>query len=213
MVNKKEKNKDTEVLILDAARKVFVRKGYDGARMQEIANEAGINKALLHYYFRSKDKLFDQIFKEAFKTFWPKIEVVVSQEDTHVKDLIKVAVNNYVDLLMKMPFLPAFVVGEINRSPEKMEELILSTGINPGKVVEIIKKSIKNGEMIPMDPRELLVNIVGLSVFPFLSRPLLSRMFWDSEEGYTDFLESRRNSLYEFICRSVLTECNKSILC
>jgi len=209
MVDKKEKNKDTEAQILDAARKVFVRKGYDGARMQEIANEAGMNKALLHYYFRSKDKLFDQIFKEAFSNFWPSIEVFVSQKDARVKDLIKVVVNNYVDLLVKMPFLPAFVVGEINRSPERMEELILSTGINPGKVIEIIKKSIENGEMVRMDPRELIINIIGLSVFPFLSRPLLSRMFWESQEKYMEFLESRRDSIYDFICRSVLTEFNK----
>ncbi|WP_462319641.1 TetR/AcrR family transcriptional regulator [Marinilabilia sp.] len=209
MVNKKEKNQDTEQLILDAARKVFVRKGFDGARMQEIADEAGINKALLHYYFRSKDKLFDQIFREAFKRFWPSIEILLTKENAGVKDLIKVAVNNYVDLLMKMPFLPAFIVGEINRSPERMEELVLSTGINPGKIMAIVKRSIESGEMIPMDPRELVVNIVGLSIFPFLSRPLLSRMFWESPQEYQAFLENRRHSVYEFICRSVLTEYNK----
>lgn len=209
MVNKKEKNQDTEQLILEAARKVFIRKGFDGARMQEIANEAGINKALLHYYFRSKDKLFDQIFREVFKSFWSSIEIIITKEDAGVKDLINVAVNNYVDLLMKMPFLPAFIVGEINRSPERIEELVLSTGVNSGKIIEIVKRSIENGEIIPMDPRELIVNIVGLSIFPFITRPILSRMFWQSSKEYEEFLENRRNSVYEFICRSVLTEYNK----
>ena len=74
-----EQELSTEKTILEAAKKVFLDKGFDGARMQEIADEAGINKALLHYYFRSKDKLFDAIFEEAFKQFLPNIsDIMVS---------------------------------------------------------------------------------------------------------------------------------------
>lgn len=207
MVGKKSSEKeDTEELILKAARQVFVRKGYEGARMQEIADEAGINKALLHYYFRSKEKLFDKIFSEAFRNFWPSVQVGVQQGNETVKSLIKAAVNAYTDLLMKMPFLPAFVIGEINRSPERMEDLLLASGINPRFVLEIIQKGIDRGEVIPVDPRSLLINIVGLSLFPFISRPLLSRMFFESDDDYLEFLENRRTDLYEFICRSVLIE-------
>lgn len=207
MVNKKSTdNQDAEALILQSAREVFVHKGYDGARMQEIADKAGINKALLHYYFRSKEKLFDKIFLEAFKSFWPSIQNELQKGNGTVKSLIKAAVNAYTDLLMKMPFLPAFVIGEINRSPERMEDLLLASGINPRFVLEIIEKGIDRGEVIPVDPRSLLINIVGLSLFPFISRPLLSRMFFESDAEYLDFLEHRRTDLCEFICRSVLTE-------
>jgi hypothetical protein len=107
---------------------------------------------------------------------------------------------------MKMPFLPAFVIGEINRSPERMEDLLLATGINPQFVLDVIQKGIDRGEVIPLEPRSLLINIVGLSLFPFISRPLLSRMFFQSDEEFFKFLENRRTDLFEFICRSVLTE-------
>ena len=207
MVNKKKSEKeDTEELILIAARQVFVRKGYEGARMQEIADEAGINKALLHYYFRSKEKLFDKIFLEAFRNFWPSVKEELERGNGTVKSLIRAAVHSYTDLLMKMPFLPAFVIGEINRSPERMEDLLLATGINPQFVLDVIQKGIDRGEVIPLEPRSLLINIVGLSLFPFISRPLLSRMFFQSDEEYFTFLENRRTDLCEFICRSVLTE-------
>lgn len=207
MVNRSLKeNKDTEKLILDAAREVFIRKGFDGARMQEIADEAGINKALLHYYFRSKQKLFDTIFLEAFKDFWPSIESSTNNGKGTVKDLIKSAVDAYMDLLLKMPFLPSFVVGEINRSPERMQELLQASGIRPDFVLEVIKRGIEKREVIAIDPRDLIINIVGLSLFPFISRPVLSRMFFASEEEYMEFLASRRNSVYEFVCRSVLVE-------
>jgi TetR/AcrR family transcriptional regulator len=207
MVNKKStKNQDTEALIVQAARKVFVRKGFAGARMQEIADEAGINKALLHYYFRSKEKLFDKIFLEAFKNFWPSIQTELEQGNGSVKCLIKAAVNAYTDMLMEMPYLPAFVIGEINRSPERMEELLKATGINPALIIGVIERGIENGEVIRIDPRSLVINIVGLSLFPFISRPLLSRMFFESNEEFMTFVENRRTNLCEFVCRSVLTE-------
>jgi TetR/AcrR family transcriptional regulator len=204
-------NHGSEALILQAARKVFVRKGYEGARMQEIADEAGINKALLHYYFRNKEKLFDTVFLEAFKNFWPSIESELLRENRSVKCLIKVVVNAYTDMLMKMPYLPAFLIGEMNRSPERMEDLLLATGIKPDFVINVIRTGIDNGEVVPMDPRSLIINIVGLSLFPFISRPVLSRMFFESNTEYIEFLENRRTTLYEFVCRSVLTEYHSKI--
>ncbi|MGM0377463.1 MAG: TetR/AcrR family transcriptional regulator [Bacteroidota bacterium] len=103
-VNLKNSGKsDTEEQILKAARRLFENKGFYGARMQEIADEAGINKSLLHYYFRSKEGLFDQIFLEAFKDFWPSIEEIAQNEDAGVRDLIRTAVNGYIDILTRMP--------------------------------------------------------------------------------------------------------------
>ncbi|MFO8000526.1 MAG: TetR/AcrR family transcriptional regulator [Marinilabilia sp.] len=203
---KKSGKSDTEEQILKAARRLFENKGFNGARMQEIADEAGINKSLLHYYFRSKEGLFDQIFLEAFKDFWPSIEEIAQNEDAGVRDLIRTAVNGYIDILTRMPFLSSFIVGEINRDPERVRGLMEAAGLDTVRVMKIVKRSIQNGEMIEMDPRELIVNVVGLSVFPFLSRPLLQRMFWESEQAYEAFLESRRKSVVDFICRSILVE-------
>ncbi|SFF00226.1 TetR/AcrR family transcriptional regulator [Thermophagus xiamenensis] len=202
--NKQDKNQDTEELILKAANRVFEKKGYAGARMQEIADEAGINKALLHYYFRSKEKLFDRIFREAFSQFWPSIEKVTQGGMAGIRDLIKAVIDGYTEILAQRPYLPAFVVGELNRSPERIKELLLASGIKPDKIIKIVQDAIDNGEVVNMDPRELLVNIIALSIFPFIARPLVSSMFWKSKGEYDSFLQKRKETVYEFICRSIL---------
>jgi len=203
---KKDKSPDTEERILNAANRVFEKKGYEGARMQEIADEAGINKALLHYYFRSKDKLFDRIFEEAFSQFWPFIQKESQKKVVNIRDLIAKLVNGYMDILEEKPFLAAFVVGEINRSPGRIKELLLSSGLEPEKVIKIVQTAIDKGEIVKMDPRELIINVVGLSIFPFIARPLISNMFWNSKEDYDLFLKNRRKTVYEFICRSVFVD-------
>jgi hypothetical protein len=98
----------------------------------------------------------------------------------------------------------------VNRSPERVRELMEKAGIQPQRSLGIIQQAIDKGEVIPMDPREFIVNLVALSVFPFLSRPLISRMFWDSQQEYDRFLQTRRDSLVDFICRSVLVEKNQT---
>ncbi|MGQ1947620.1 TetR/AcrR family transcriptional regulator [Geofilum sp. OHC36d9] len=199
-----KKGPTPEELILEAARRVFVQKGFDGARMQEIADEAGVNKALVHYYYRSKDNLFEAIFSDAFKRFWPSLEPVMAKGDVSVKGLIRAAVNGYMDILIKMPYLPMFVVGEINRSPGRIEGLLKTAGIQPQVIVDFFQKRMNLGEVVKMNPREIFVNIVGLCVFPFISKPLLCRMLWESTDEYDEFIEKRRDALYEFICRAIL---------
>lgn len=206
MVEIKDNKKEStpEELILEAARRVFVQKGFDGARMQEIADEAGVNKALVHYYYRSKDNLFEAIFSDAFKQFWPSLEPVIVKEDASVKDLIRAAVNGYMDILGKMPYLPMFVAGEINRSPERIQGLLKTAGIQPQIIVDFFQKRMDLGEVVKMNPREIFVNIVGLCVFPFISKQLLCRMLWESTDEFDAFIEQRRVALYEFICRAIL---------
>ena len=91
----KTKDTTTEATILNAAKSIFQRKGMDGARMQEIANEAGINKALLHYYYRSKQLLFEAVFKNAFKLLAPQLKKVLNSDDS-LNDKIKNFTKNYI---------------------------------------------------------------------------------------------------------------------
>ncbi|NTW33144.1 MAG: TetR/AcrR family transcriptional regulator, partial [Bacteroidetes bacterium] len=104
----------TEKLILKAAKKVFIDKGFDGARMQEIADLAGINKALLHYYFRSKEKMFDAVFEDVFMQFLPEVTEVMNSEIT-LFDKIKTFVDVYITALLKNPHIPIFVLHELSR--------------------------------------------------------------------------------------------------
>lgn len=199
-----ENAQSVEENILDAARKVFARSGYEGARMQEIADEAGVNKALLHYYFRSKDNLFDAIFSDAFKSFWPNLAPILLDEKSSMKDIIWHAVNGYMDILTKLPYLPVLIVGELNRSPENIEKLFNLAGIQHEFIVEVIKKSIVKGEMYPTNPQDLILNVLGMIISPFLTRPLLNRLFSSAEVSFEQFLNERRESLFQFICRAVL---------
>ncbi|MCB0436733.1 MAG: TetR/AcrR family transcriptional regulator, partial [Mangrovimonas sp.] len=112
----KETDQTIEAKILNAAESVFQRKGMDGARMQEIANEAGINKALLHYYFRSKQLLFEAVFKKAFSLLAPQLNKILN-DDSSVEDKIKNFSFNYISFISEHPYLPNFIISELNRNP------------------------------------------------------------------------------------------------
>jgi len=129
----------TEQLILGAAKKVFIRKGLDGTRMQEIADEAGINKSLLHYYFRSKDKLFDVIFKEIVMSFAPRI-VEILNSPISLFDKIELFVATYIDLLLKNPYIPGFLVNEVSKNPERIVSALKMQGVNPAIMREQLRK-------------------------------------------------------------------------
>src|SRR5215831_5817845 len=113
MVNSKTID-NTEKRILAAAKKVFLTKGMDGARMQDIADAAGINKALLHYYFRSKEKLFEKIFTEAMSGLFPKINSILESEQT-VFEKIEMICGEYIDQIQQTPYLPMFILSEAGR--------------------------------------------------------------------------------------------------
>ena len=114
---KVQQDTTTEEKILAAARKVFIAKGMAGARMQDIADEAGINKALLHYYFRSKEKLFETIFKELSLQFLPRINSLFESE-LSLFEKIEIFCSEYISKMVENPFIPLFIVNEMNKQPE-----------------------------------------------------------------------------------------------
>jgi len=201
-------NKNTEEIILAAAKKVFMQKGKAGARMQKIAEEAGINKSLLHYYFRSKDKLFETVFRDTFKDFMPKIAEFMSS-DLPLFEKIKYFIESYIDMLNKNPYIFSFVLGELNTNPENLVEIMdRVTGIISedylGKFVEQIMEGIKDEEIIQLDARDLIINMIALSVFPFLARPIILGVFFQNDlDLYNKFLERRKKEVPQFIINSI----------
>ena len=189
----------SEATILSAARAIFTEKGMAGARMQEIADRAGINKAMLHYYFRSKEKLFDRVFQEAFQQFWPKVEMQLNA-DVNPRLLIKGIIGSYVDLFLEKPYLPNFIISELTRNPERVEKLMLDSGVAPMLLIRYVQHQMEQGVIVKMDPRELFINVIALCIFPFAGRPLISRIIWDNDqEGYTAFLKGRKETVFQFI--------------
>ncbi len=198
-----EIDKGTESKILYAAHKVFVNKGFDGARMQEIANEAEINKALLHYYFRSKEKLFEAIFEDAMGKFVPKIFETFASDTDFLKK-IEIFVEEYIDLILENPLIPIFILQEINRNPERIVNMIISKGANPQLLQLLIQKEVDSGIIKPIDPRQLFVNILSLCIFPFAGRPLIQGvLFQNNKEEYEKFLVSRKKEVSKFIINAI----------
>ena len=117
-----QKNSETEKQILDAAKQVFITKGLSGARMQEIADKAGINKAMLHYYFRNKDTLFKAVFVNTFGQAMHMINEIFTTE-MQLFDKIRLFTDSYISFLIKNPHLPVFIISEIQRNPDFFKEL------------------------------------------------------------------------------------------
>jgi TetR/AcrR family transcriptional regulator len=203
-----DQEKSTEELIFGAAREEFIEKGFDGARMQEIAKRASINKALLHYYFRTKEKLFDAIFNKVFSSFMPGVfEVMKSDAPFFFK--IESFVENYIRVIMDNPHIPSFVLHELNRNPERLVGLFGSVvGIVKEKgflkFAEAVNKEVKNGTIVPIEPEQLIVNIIALCIFPFVARPIIQGVIFDGDkERYSKFLESRKKEVTNFIINSI----------
>ena len=203
-VNKSMKEKTTEEVILESAKKTFVKHGLEGTKMQQIANEAGINKALLHYYFRSKDKLFEAILEDVFSEVVPVFQMFFKEEIPFLEK-IGLFVETYIDLLKKNPFLPEFVFNELNRSPQRLVNIMISVGINPHILLSQIEKEIEVGNIKPFDPRHLLVNILSLTIFPIIAKPILKGVMLGADDGqFNIFLEERKTHIKEFISNAIV---------
>ena len=202
MVNKENKN-TTEERILESARQIFQVKGLQGARMQEIADKAGINKAMLHYYYRSKELLFEAVFEEAANRIFPKI-VEFLNTDYPLFEKIERFVDYYLTTLLENKYMPAFVLNELNQNPERLVKLMSEKGIfKQDKFIEQINNAIKDELIIPIDPRQLITNIISMSIFPFAGRPILMGLFKLDEESYYQFIESRKKEVPKFIINAI----------
>jgi TetR/AcrR family transcriptional regulator len=197
-------DKNTEQIILDAAREVFIQKGMEGARMQEIANVAGINKALLHYYFRSKEKLFNTIFNQSFGDFFSRISFLMTSDLDLVLKLSKF-IDAYMDLMLKNPFLPRFIITEINRNPQVVVEKFNDIGANIiHKNLKIFERQIREeaqkGIIKYIEPKQLITSIIGLCLFPFLAEPLLKTLLFEGDQAkYERFLKDRKKVVEQII--------------
>lgn len=191
--------KETEEKIFDAARKVFHHRGFFGARMQEIADEAKINKSMLHYYYRSKDQLFREVFLDSFKKVFPEILKMLSS-DLPLFDKIEKFVNRYMNILNENPYLPGFVLHEMNNNKEHLKDVLQNHRISiPDILKKQIDEEVKSGAINPISPENFISNLLSLCVFPFIARPMISNIFQLDEKQYQKFLENRRKELPTFI--------------
>lgn len=200
----KTKNENTESQILEAAKNVFQRKGMDGSRMQEIANEAGINKAMLHYYYRSKQILFEAVFKNAFSLLAPQLNKILN-DDSSVIDKVKNFTSNYISFISKHPYLPNFIVQEINRNPEFINKIKSNNSNFPNleKFKKQVANDIEKGIIKPIDAEQLFINILSLCLFPFVAKPLIKAITDVNDTAFKQIIEARKTEIANFIINSI----------
>ncbi|MCX6284279.1 MAG: TetR/AcrR family transcriptional regulator [Bacteroidetes bacterium] len=193
-----DKTQHTELKILEAARLVFHQKGFNGARMQEIADLAGINKALLHYYFRNKESLFEKVFNETFCQMASKMSEIFLSEMT-LMSKIGIFVNFYLNFISRHSYVVQFIINALHDKPEQLREVILKQNLVPELLLEQIRKQLKEEMGLDIDPLHVYVNILGLVVFPVLAKPLIQSMFKVSDERMETFFEQRKKIVPTFI--------------
>ena len=199
-----ESDKQTEDRIFDAATEVFTEKGLDGARMQDIANQAGINKSLLHYYYRTKDRLFNAVFEKIAASMFSKFAPVFD-ENLSLEEKIRFFFREHISFLQKNPRLPAFLLNEINRNPSRMKKLISNLDIEKfwnmlynqhGRELE--KYNITK-ERIP----QIMTTIAAISVFPFAARGIFESLFEKIGIDFDTYLEERKEFASDFVIKAL----------
>ncbi|HEX2722277.1 MAG TPA: helix-turn-helix domain-containing protein [Gemmatimonadaceae bacterium] len=198
---------ETESRILEAAKRVFIRRGTAGARMQEIADEAGVNQALLHYYFRSKERLSEAVFSRVAAPMFGAIIHIIGS-DIAALDKIDRIVDTYLNVLTASPFLPGYILAELHHHPERIPRLLgniaggkLSDVASPAfdKLEKQLAAAARAGQIRRTTAAQFVVNILSLCVFPFAARPMLRAVLDMSDDEFAKFIEHRRKELPAYI--------------
>ena len=206
-----QRDESTEQRILDAAHRVFIRSGTAGARTMEIAKEAGVNSALLHYYFRTKERLAQAVFIRAAGQLLPAV-IRILASDAPLDDKVERVIQTELEHLAKTPYLPGYILSELAHHPDRAGQLVSAvTGMVPaeigmrvsGVLRAQIDEAVRAGRMHPIAPDQFIVNLLSICVFPFAARPMLMALLGFDQAGFDRFIDRRRTELAPFFLRAL----------
>lgn len=190
---KLETDTSTEEKIKNAARIVFHKKGFAATRTRDIAEEARINLALLNYYFRSKEKLFDIVMFETMQHFFKSIAEVFNNEKTTLDNKIDIIAASYIDLLTANPNIPLFLMSELKMQPDElvkkmgMKEIIMNSSF-----LKQFQQGVKEGKIIPVHPLHFMMNLMSMTIFPFVASPMIKGLGDLSQKQFEELMEQRK---------------------
>ena len=197
---KKTKDISTEERIKAAARKVFHQKGFAGTRTRDIAEEAGINHAMLNYYFRSKEKLFEMVMMETMAQFFKGVNLMLNDENTSLDEKLDLIVSNYVDLLLKEPELPTFILNEVRPNPQAfVEQNPIKEALTHSVLTRQYAEAVARGEITEPNLMQAILNVIGLVIFPFIAKPILTSIINIPEEQYKALMLQRKTLIPQWI--------------
>jgi TetR/AcrR family transcriptional regulator len=190
-----------EEKIMNAAKEVFMKYGLYGARMQDIADTAGINKALLHYYYRSKEKLFDKVFEGALKKYFEQMDVF-ADDTLPVKERVFRYIDNIIGFLSEYPQMSTFLIKEISINPELFKEKVQAVKKNKGiRLIEMLEEEMAAGRIKKIDPVLFMINLHSLCSYPFIASPLFKHALkFHGKDFAKDFsAEKLKTSIKQFV--------------
>ncbi len=202
----------TEQKIIQAARKEFIETGLSGARMQHIAERAGVNKALLHYYFRSKEKLYEAALKDAAFTFWGTVETQIAdiEQSGDLKTVLKTFVGIFFRIMSANPDFPKMFIREIadgaTTIPFLSETIYNRFGPLLPRLQKIIQKELSQDNMFPFDPFHLLVNVIGMCIVSVIMQPValaITSKIGKPIDFNDDFYQKRIDSIIELVIHGI----------
>lgn len=190
---------DTETLIKVAARKVFLRKGLAGTRMQEIADEAGIGRTALHYYFRSKERLFELVWKDFFKETSFRMSKL-DERDMPIRERMQLFASNYMDVAMKTPEIDLFLLNEFNSNPIFFKEVFqnLAPISSRANFTKAIEDAVATGELVG-EPQQIMLTFMSLCMFPFAAMGMIKSVMDLSDEAFASMMQQRKSYLLKFL--------------
>lgn len=203
MVKKRENmllDNSTEEKIKESARKVFLKKGYAATRTRDIAEGAGINLALLNYYFRSKEKMFELIMLETMFSFMQKMAVVLNDEDSKLEKKVELIASNYIDFFTEEPNVPIFVLNEMHKNPRLLfdtlpvRELFFNSVFFRQYQTQVAKGKIKEG-----NPANFLINMMSLIIFPFVGSPIFKLITGTLDVQYLELMQERKKLIPRWV--------------
>lgn len=193
----------TEKKILEAATRIFLKRGKHGARMEDIAREAGLNKALLHYYFRTKEHLYREVFQNEIRQFFKELTAAIPREEDF-KKFMKKFIYFHIQHIQKNPQVVRFLIWEFGQDTsliqETAKELKESLQIKlPDFWVEKIEKAVQDKIIRPIDPTQFILSVLGMNLFVFVGRSLLEAVFTDFDFQDAAFIEKRKAAIFDLL--------------
>jgi TetR/AcrR family transcriptional regulator len=192
--------------ILEAAKTVFLKKGLDATKMQDIAEEAGISRTSLHYYYHKKESLFEAIFEDALNKLMPELAEIINS-NISFSEKIEIFISKYVDMLLHNPMLPRFILIELQRNPEKIINIVKAKEIELKTLTTLemqLEEEALNGRFKNISLAHFFSNLYSLCIFPFLAHQLIEELFFDGDrEKMNIFLDERKKIVTETILKSL----------
>ena len=197
----------TEERIKVAARKVFHQKGYAGTRTRDIAEEAGINHAMVNYYFRSKEKLFGIVMLETMTFFFKGVSTILNNENTSLEEKIEQVVANYIDLLLEEPELPTFMFNEVRTNPEPfVANTPILQALENSVLARQYAEAVAQGRITEPNLIHTVLNVISLVIFPFIAQPIFTALSRTNKEAYKALMLERKKLIPQWIKAMLFVE-------